>query len=70
MFIKTERITIRKQTAPTLRYNDFMLLSLLLAFENFNGEEEGEATVSAWPDQEKGRGINSSPKFYSLKGLL
>ena len=46
MFIKTERITIRKQTASTLRYNDFMLLSLLLAFENFNGEEEREAAES------------------------
>ena len=33
---------IRKQTVTTK--NDFM--SLLLAFDNLNGEEEGEATKS------------------------
>ena len=38
----TRRIMIRKQTVTTM--NDFM--SLLLAFENFNGEEEREADES------------------------
>ena len=40
----TRRIMIRKQTVTT--NNDIMLLSLLLSLENFNGEEEGEATKS------------------------